>query len=401
VTEEPGSSDGRVAWSAASTLTTGLLGWVTVVVVGRAEGPAVFAAFAVVWGLFFGVGGSFAGLQQEVTRTVTEADRDGTAPTRLLGPVLGLAVPAVVLVAVVSLADGGAEQAAALGLGLLGLALMTFLSGGLAARDAWRSLAVLMTADAVLRTSAVTVCVVADRNDLLPWAIAVGAFAWAPLLAVPDVRRALAAHGRDPVPVLSRKALAAMASTGCAALLVAGFPLLVSVARPGELGSAVGVLLATLILVRAPLLVVLYGFRPVVLRGFLAAGVSVPRAVVRWWVVLGGAGLLGVALAALVGPPVVRGVFGDGYSSSRTDLALLAAGSVLLAMLVVSGIALVALDRHGASVSGWLTAVVASLVVLAVPGSDRDALLLACTAGPLVGLAVHAATLASRPATTS
>lgn len=387
------SRDGRVGWSAASTLTTGLLGWAALVVVGRSEGPAEFATFAVVWAVFFGVGGAFAGLQQEVTRTVSTADDEGGGATRLLGPVLLLALPVVAVVAVVSALDADAEQAAALGLGLVGLALLTFVAGGLAARDAWRSLACLMIGDAVLRTAAVVLCVTADRTDLLPWAIAVGAFAWAPLLVLPDVRGAVRAHGVDPAPVLARKSLAAMAGTGCAALLVAGFPLLVSVARSGELSAGVGILLATLILVRAPLLVVLYGFRPVVLRGFLASDVHVPAAVRRWWLVLGGGGVAGVVVAALAGPPVVRAVFGDDYSTDATELALLAAGSFLLAMLVVSGIALVALDRHLGSVLGWLAAVSASLVALAVPGSDRTAILLACTAGPVVGLAVHASLL--------
>ena len=127
--------EGRVAWSAASTLATGVLGWATLVVVGRHEGPAGFAAFAVVWALYFGVGGAFAGLQQEVTRTVTTADRAGRGATRLATPVLLLTLPVVAVVVVVSLADGDAEQAAALGLGLVGLGLLTFVAGGLAGAE--------------------------------------------------------------------------------------------------------------------------------------------------------------------------------------------------------------------------------------------------------------------------
>jgi O-antigen/teichoic acid export membrane protein len=398
--------DGRVVWSAASVLATGLLGWVALVVVARSAGPADFAAYAVVWAVFFGIGGALAGLQQEVTRTITEADRsrDDLLPTRLLGPVLTLTVPLVVLVGVVVATEGGAlgasaaELAVALAVGLVGLAVLTFVAGGLAARDSWKGLALLMTGDAALRTAAVVAAVRADRLDLLPWAIAVGAFAWVPLLALPAVRSAVSAQGKDSVGGLLARALAAMASTGCAALLVAGFPLLVSVARPGELGAAIGVLLATLILVRAPLLVVLYGFRPVVLRGFLADGVAVRSALWRWWGTLGGLGVVGVVLAALAGPAVVRAVFGDGYSTSPTDLAALAGGSVLLAMLVVSGIGLVAADRHAASVAGWGAAVLASVVLLAVPGSGRDAVLLAVTAGPVAGLAVHALLLTRQPA---
>ena len=229
-----GRRDGRVVWSAVGVVATGVLGWVALVVVARAEGPAAFAAFAVVWAVFFGIGGAFSGLQQEVTRTVTRADEAGAAPTRLLGPVVMMTVPSALLVVLVALVEGGAlgasslELAVALGAGLLGLGVLTFIAGGLAARDAWSSLALLMSSDAALRTGLVVACIASDRAQLLPWAIALGAFAWAPLLAVPTFRRALAAHGHDPVPGLIRRILTAMGSAGCAALMVAGFPLLVS-----------------------------------------------------------------------------------------------------------------------------------------------------------------------------
>ena len=113
----------------------------------------------------------------------------------------------------------------------------------------------MLTGDAVLRTGAVLVAVAVDSSAALPWAIAVGALAWLPLLAVrPPVRATLGALGSDPVGGLVRRAVTAMGSTVCAALLVAGFPLLLSVLRGhDDLTGPTGVLLATLVLVRAPL----------------------------------------------------------------------------------------------------------------------------------------------------
>ncbi len=393
-------ADRRVAWSSLGTLATGVLGWVTMVVVARLAGPADFAQFAVVWAIFFGVGGGFAGLQQEVTRSVTLAEREGVrGRTQLLGPVLALTVPSVALVALVVFVDGGALGVSAgllaltLGGGLVGLGLLTFGCGVLAARGKWHLLASVMTADALLRTVAVVLCLRGDRLDLLPLAIAIGAFAWAPLLLVASVREVARARVLDPWTGVMRRALIAMGSSGCAALLVAGFPLLVSLARPDALGASVGVVLATLILVRAPMLVVLYGFRPVILSGLLSEGLDLWRAVRRWWLALSALGILAVLLAAVLGPWVVRTVFGDGYASSATVLAALTAGSVCLAMLVVSGIALVAADRHTQSVTGWIFAVVVTLVVLALDRSAQQAILMAVVVGPVAGLAVHGISL--------
>jgi O-antigen/teichoic acid export membrane protein len=149
------------------------------------------------------------------------------------------------------------------------------------------------------------------------------------------------------------------------------------------------------VLVRSPVLVVIYGFRPAILRIFLDAPGPVARAVVRWWLALGGLAVLATLLAAAVGPWVVRLVFGDRYSASVVDLAALTGGSALIGLLVVSGLALVATDRHTASTVGWLAALVASAAVLLAVPAVRPALLLAVVLAPLAGLAVHAVALRS------
>ena len=60
-------------------------------------GPRDFASFAVLWALFFGIGGAFAGLQQEVTRSL--GGRSDPRPHRLLPLVLVLTLPSALGVA--------------------------------------------------------------------------------------------------------------------------------------------------------------------------------------------------------------------------------------------------------------------------------------------------------------
>ncbi|WP_205474715.1 hypothetical protein [Nocardioides sp. SYSU D00038] len=399
------TTDRRVAWSLLASAVTGLLGWLTVVAVGRSTDPAGYASFAVLWAVFFGVGGAYAGLQQEVTRSVTRSTGRASPGPRLASAAAALVVPGVAALLVLALvtapqtaavSGSTGAVAAALGAGLVGLTGLTLVNGVLAARDEWAVLAAVLVGDAVLRSAAVAACLVADRLALLPLAIGVGAFAWVPLTATTPVRAALGAHGADPLPGLVRRALVAMGATACAALLVAGFPALVALARPGALGPVAGALLATLVLVRSPLLVVLYGLRPVLLRALLDA--DRPAAVVRgWWLRLAGAGLPAAGSAAVVGPPVVTLLLGEAYAVPPGDLAVLAAATVLLAMLVVSGLALVALDRHAASTAGWLVAVAASFGPLLLVPDERPALLLALVVGPAAGLLGHARALVRGP----
>ena len=171
---------------------------------------------------------------------------------------------------------------------------------------------------------------------------------------------------------------------------MAGFPLLLSVLRGARRPDwAEGVLLATLVLVRAPLLLVIFGLRPAIMRAFLDETGSLGRAVARRWLVLGGRGS-GDVSGRGGRATVVRAVFGASYSTQASDLAALTGGSVLIALIVVSGRAPVAADRHTASTAGWPASLLLPRTLpLAVP-SVRWALLTAVLPAPVAGLVVHA-----------
>ena len=263
------------------------------------------------------------GCSRRSPATVTARRRSAAAPTRLLpSSVLG---PAALLVVLVVLARRRprclvAGAASALGVGCSALGVLTFVAGGLAARDAWPSLALLMAGDAVLRTVAVVACVAArPPRSCCPGRSRSAPSPGCPCWPCPPSGGAVGALGRDP---RRRPGPAQRHRDGrqpCARRC--WWPASRCSSRwrgRGDLSAEVGVLLATLVLVRAPLLVVLYGFRPVVLRGFLAPGMSILRrgrgAGGRSWAAGESSSSL---VAALAGPAVVRAVFGEGYSTLR------------------------------------------------------------------------------------
>ena len=70
-------------------------------------------------------------------------------------------------------------------------------------------------------------------------------------------------------------------------------------------------------------------------------------------------------------------------------MAAITAGAGLVAMMCVTGPALMAERRHVPYVAGWVVVAVLTVACLAVPISLEPRLALALLAPPLVGLLVH------------
>jgi len=381
----PGSG---LLWTGTSSVAVAALGLVALVVVGRWQGPAAYADFAVLWGIFFGIGGVFAGLQQEVTRSVSVTSGPGAASLVPPTVVLGLTAGSVAVVVLHRIGRADATTTLAVAVGLAGVAGMTMLSGVLAARSDWPGLAAVLTLDALVRAIAIVAITVSGRSWLLPVGIASGALSWLVLASGHRYRSALTARVDVEIRGLLRRAVLAMAATGCAALLVAGLPVLVAVSRGGALDDGAGSVLAALVILRSGLLVPLYGFRPVILRGFLrgaGASASLPRI---WATCLLVGGSWTVA-AVVAGPRALRLLLGGSFVVTRAECAALAAGSVGIMLLVVSGLALVARDQHVGATLGWLTALLVTCVVIPVPSEPRVSVTLAALVGPWAGAAVQ------------
>jgi O-antigen/teichoic acid export membrane protein len=378
------------------TALTGVLGWVSIFVAGHRLGPAGYARFAVIWGLLFGLGGAFSGLQQEITRATFRASPDDEPVWRksALVAVFGCVIAGVGIVVVRPADVGDSPTQVLLVVGALaGFASLTFVNGVLTHHEQWSWIAAVLILDAVVRT--VAVIVVLDRHDdadaTLVAVIGVGAFAWLVLLATKTVRSVFHARGADPSGFAWRAGSAILAA-GCTSALVAGFPFLLALVNPGPLDARTGALLAGLVLVRSPLLLVLFGLRPVLMRAFLGSARPV-RDLLRVWTWCGAVATLGCLVALAIGGPVLALLMGDEFRIRGWQLAVMLCGSAELGMLMVSGLALIASDRHLWSTLGWLVALLMTVALLAIPGSTEHAMLFALSLGPVGGLAVHAAAL--------
>ena len=105
-------------------------------------------------------------------------------------------------------------------------------------------------------------------------------------------------------------------------------------------------------------------------------------------------GVVGAALAALVGPAILALLFGPAYRLAGSTLAGLTVGATVLALLTLTGSAILAMALHTQYSFGWLLAVVVAAAVLFLPRSLSDRAVISLILGPAVGLAYHAWVLA-------
>jgi O-antigen/teichoic acid export membrane protein len=115
--------------------------------------------------------------------------------------------------------------------------------------------------------------------------------------------------------------------------------------------------------------------------------------VARW---IGAGTLLSLPVAGLgylLGPQVLRLVFGPGYHATGGLFVELVGSGLMLGVITLTGWTALALGRHTVYVSGWLVTVVATSALLTVPTSLEGRVSLALIVGPLVGTLVHAVAL--------
>ncbi len=399
-----------VARVGTATLLSALCGYAVLYLAARDLDPAGFSVFGVFWGAFGLVGGAANGLLQETTREVrfTRDPRPGTAPRGHTRPlwVAGLAgVTAAALVAGSSPLWSAHVfvEARWLSVGLLCFGLANFavhatLLGMLAGTNRWTQYGALMVTDAGIRVAVAAATFVIGWGLVgFLWATVAGAVAWLLLLAASPATRS-AARLLTPVGTAEflRGAAHSITAAGASAILVMGFPVLLQ-ATYGELGAEGGVVILAVTVTRAPLLVPLTAMQGNLIAHFVDQRGRRVRALHTPAASVTAVGAAGAVAAGLLGPWLLRAVFGGDYDASGLLLAGLTAGATAIALLTLTGAATVAAALHRAYALGWVGATVASTLLLLLPLDLPTRTVVALLCGPLVGIGVHLAALRAAP----
>lgn len=390
-----------------ATLIAGVAGYVVTWLVYRVVGPAPYALFAVFWAALYLVVGALSGIQQEITRATNpiEAGSRVRASRSRTFAIVAAAATAVAVIASAPLwveavfpAEGWA-LVWPLAVGAASYVLVATLSGSLYGVSQWRSLALMIAVDGVLRLALVG-SILATTNSIvaLAWAATLP-FPLAIMLLWPFIRRTFV--GRSDIDVgirtltwnVGRTVLASVST----AVLVSGFPLLLGVTSRGTEAALVGELVFTLTLTRAPLVVTVMALQSYLIVQFRALQTGWPTLFAK---VLGVIGIGGVALALAgwwLGPAVFELVSATPITVEGTFIAVMVASSALIGALSVSGSAVLAHGQHVVYSAGWVAAAVATVVIMALPGMDLQARIITATlVAPCVGLLLHAAWLLHR-----
>ena len=374
--------------------------WIASWALDAESGYNYFLAF---WGLFFAATGLIDGITQETTRAVAASRQTkarGTAnPWKLGGAIGAVLAGAALAVGVVGMGRiVPSNPGAATGLlafGLLSYAFQAVLSGILSGSGLWSRYAALVAMDSGVRL-VLAVVVWALDGGLVEFLVitVIGALSWILILALSPVRVTLDVDRATFV----RRVASAMVASGASAALITGFPTAATAAFPAATaatgGAAVAAINNAVMLTRAPVLVPLQRFQSALVVRFVRQRDRVYQALAAPVAAILGVGLAGFAAAWAIGPWILRVAYKPELFVDGLTLGLLTFASAFMGMLMITGVAVLALERHGFYVAGWLAATATAFAVLFLaPWGVTATVVAALFAGPVVGTLVHLAGL--------
>lgn len=351
----------------------GLSAYAFLAIAARALGTHRYTPLSTLWALIFITGpGLFLPLEQEVGRALSgrRVRGEGGAPLIRRAALAGGGMALLIAVLALTLGrplldrlfDGQVLLSIAFVLAIGGYFVEFLVRGMLSGNGRFVPYGVIIGGEAAIRAVGVVIFAllglrVAGLYGLL---IAVGS-----VLAVGLVlrgQRGLFEPGPTaPWSELTGKLGYLLTGSILAAFLVNAGPLTVKLIATSAQHDAAGIFLSGLIMARTPL----FFFQAVqaALLPRLAALASAGRHAEfrhgfgRLLVLVAAVGTAAVLGFALLGPLIVRVLFGRGFVLSHTDMAALAAASAIYMLALALAQALIALEQHGRSAVGWLVGV--------------------------------------------
>ncbi|MCM3779308.1 lipopolysaccharide biosynthesis protein [Microbacterium hydrocarbonoxydans] len=384
-----------------ATAVSGASGFITLLIVAPAVGPVGYASFSVYWAALFMVVGVLFGVQQETTRAVSDIGKHGLVGRRgssvprfaaaLGGCVLLLVSLSSLLWAEPLFGAGNTLWALPLAIGVASYVGVAALNGILAGSGHWGGFAAIPFIDGLLRLVLVAVALWAGADGtVIAWAVAlpfpislvlVGWARWSAVRSHAFVRESYRAFAANA----SRTIVASTSN----AVLVTGFPLVLSIVASDD-RAALGAVVLALTLARAPILVPLTVLQSMLIARFSASPETARK--LMYAVVLGLAVITPVLglIAGLWGEGVLIWLFGDGFAVQGLLLTWLVVASGCLGLLTVTGARVLAAGRHTVFATGWVIACLLAIATVALtPGDVGARTVIGLIAGPLVGAAWH------------
>lgn len=409
--------------------------FIATVIVQRVLGGTAVAEFMLFWALLFGVYGVIAGITSEATRAVgaqrlREIAQDAASGENLSGSVstgpagarptyVAMGIGAVIgaLLVVTSplwihefIRNDATSVAVAIGVATFLYAVQVAMSGNAAGLNSWYLMAAITSGEALWRLVAmVAVGVVTGSLWGLEAAAISPALLWLVIvLCSRKGREAFNARADVPAKKLTGNILLAMGSSAASAALTVGFPLMMQASgdekNDAYLKMMMGALILAVSITRTPIMLPLQAFQGVAISMFLKQAHRPLAALLKPAGALLGIGAIGGVLAFLIGPWLFLLIYAPKPEQTQAyhevaqgwTLGALTFASAFMALLVLTGTAVLALNLHKVYVAGWVIGAAVSLTLLFLPMDLVPRVLIALYGGPICGTAVHLAGMVAR-----
>lgn len=403
--DQDSSRSSNVTAVAGSAIVAALAGFFLTVVSARGLNLADNAAFLVFWSAFSAITAVLSGIQNETTRAVRRAFIAGTETqerserrTRLfllIGMIsLAGALLVLALIPAWNAIFGPPVNlfAAVCGLVIVAAAYPVHLAtvGSLAGLNSWNLFALLSAAEPTVRLILALIVGFAGTELVgFYFGVTLATLTWVLFGVFPLVRKAW----RVDVPLgwreLASRMLQAMAATAFSAVLINGFPILMSLTTDPVVYSSAAPLVTAVSVTRAPLLMPLVAFQSMIITAFVDHPERAGAAMGKLAAAIGMIAVAGGIAAYFLGPWLMRFIYGANYEVGGVTLGLLVLAAACLALLMLGGAIALALDLHRWNMAGWAIAVVIAVLCMLGPWSLPVRTILGLVAGPLCGSAVH------------
>jgi O-antigen/teichoic acid export membrane protein len=390
-----------VVWVLAATIVAGISGYLVLWAVARAVGAADYAIFGVFWSGLFLIVGVLFGVQQETTRATADAmHREVAANPRssLWAFSGGLALVVVAVVFVTGIWWGpatlGVDQAGLtlqIAVGSAANAVVATMSGMVAGARMWRHLGAIIAIDGLLRLLGVLLVLnVSTDPSLLAWAVIIP-FPLSLGIVILISPRPFLRLSRSSLSYrrLTANSLHTMLAASATALVINGFPLLLSFFALATEKALLGALILAITITRAPVLVPLMALQSYLVTRFTGMTTSPWLLIRRAFVGLAAVMVLFAGATALWGTAAFELLIGEEFALSTAALVPLVVSSGFIGALCVTGPALLACGHHRGYAAGWLVSSVVAVGLLFLPLDLATKAALALSVGPICGLVVH------------
>lgn len=291
-----------------------------------------------------------------------------------------------------------------LAFGVLLYAVHAALSGAAAGNNSWLLYAFFGGAEALFRLLAMAlVAFTTGALISLEAAVVSPVLMWVVLVILnKNTRHILLLRADVSYPKLFSNMFFALLSSAASAVLMTGFPLILRFSEAGESTShnflVLGALILAVSICRSPIMIPLQAFQGVAIASFLKQRHRPLAAFTRPALLLLAFGTAGGVLAALLGPwmflliypPKAAAVSAYAEVAQSLILGALTLASAVMALLVLSGTAVLALNGHFFYAAGWiLAACVTTALVFILPLPLIARTIIALFLGPASGCCLH------------